>query len=149
MQIADLDDLIHSAGGHHLDVHAGLYNAVDNAHVDDRAAVGIVLAVEDQTLQGRFAVSLRCGNVFYDHLENGMDVDAVFRRNFGRVHGRKSNNVFNFVLDLFGSCRGEIDFVDDRQNFQPVVDREIGVCKRLRLNALRRVDDQHRALAGG
>ena len=78
-----------------------------------------------------------------------MDVDAVFCRDFWRIHCRQANHVFDLVLDLLGSCRRQINLVDYRQNLQPVVDCEIGVCQRLRLNALRGVNDQHCAFAGG
>ena len=148
MQIPDLDDLVDSARRHHLNIHPGLHHAVYHAHVDNRAAVGVILAVENQTLQGSFPVSLRRGNVVYDHLEHSVDVDAVFGRDLGRVHRRKANHVLNFVLDLLGSCRGQVDLIDDGQHFKAIVDGKVGVRERLRLNALRRVDNQHRALAG-
>ena len=41
----------------------------------------------------------------------------------------------------------QVDLVDDRHKLQPGVEREIGVRQRLRFNALRRVDDEHRAFA--
>ena len=148
MQIPDLDDLVDRARRHHLNIHPGLHHAVYHAHVDDRAAVGVILAVENQTLQGSFAVALWGGNVVYDHLEHGVDVDPVFGRDLGRVHRRKANHVLNFVLDLLGPCRGQVDLIDDGQHFKAVVDGKIGVRECLRLNALRRVDNQHRALAG-
>ena len=40
----------------------------------------------------------------------------------------------------------QIDLVDDRNDLQALLHREIGVRKRLRLDALRRVDEQHRTL---
>jgi len=141
MQIPDLDDLVDRARRHHLDIHPGLYHAVYHAHVDNRAAVGVILAVENQTLQGSFPVPLRRGNVVYDHLEHGVDVDAVFGRDLGRVHRRKANHVLNFVLDLLGPCRGQVDFIDDGQHLEAIVDGKIGIRERLRFNALRRVDN--------
>ncbi len=41
----------------------------------------------------------------------------------------------------------QVDLVDDRQHLEPVVDRKIDVRQRLRLDALRRVHDEHRAFA--
>ena len=52
------------------------------------------------------------------------------------------------MLDLLGSCRGQVDFIDDGQHLEAIVDGKVGVRERLRFNALRRVDNQHRALAG-
>ena len=39
------------AGRHHSDLHAGPDGAVLEAHIDDHAAVGVVIAVEDQRLE--------------------------------------------------------------------------------------------------
>ena len=43
---------------------------------------------------------------------------------------------------------GQVDLVDDRDDLEVVVEREVGVGERLRLDALRGVDDQQRAFAG-
>ena len=43
--------------------------------------------------------------------------------------------------------RGQIDLVDHRNNFQVVMQSEVGIGERLRLDALRRVDHQQRAFA--
>ena len=53
------------------------------------------------------------------------------------------------MLDLLGSCCGQVDLIDDGQHFKAVVNGKIGVRERLRLNALRRVDHEHCTLAGG
>ena len=42
----------------------------------------------------------------------------------------------------------QVNFVDDGENFEIRVQCKIGVCKRLRLNALGCVNDEHRTLAG-
>ena len=42
----------------------------------------------------------------------------------------------------------QVDLVDDGNDLEVVLDREIGVRERLRLDSLRRVDDEQRALAG-
>ena len=48
-----------------------------------------------------------------------------------------------------GCARRQIDLVDDRDDLEVVLDREIGVGQRLRFDALRRVDEQQRAFARG
>ena len=48
---------------------------------------------------------------------------------------------------LLGLRAGQIDLVDDRDDLEAVLDRQIGVGQRLRLDALRRVHQQQRALA--
>ena len=48
-----------------------------------------------------------------------------------------------------GCAPGQVDLVDDRDDLEVVLDRQIGVRQRLRLDALRRVHEQQRAFAGG
>ena len=48
-----------------------------------------------------------------------------------------------------GCGAGQIDLVDDRDDLEVVLDREVRVGERLRLDALRRVDQQQRAFARG
>ena len=105
------------------------------------------MAVKDQRLQRRTAVALRRGDVFHDVLEHGADVDAVFRGDLRRVERGQPDNVLDLVLDLLRPRRRQVDLVHNGQNLQPGVHGEIGVGQRLRLDALRRVDDQQRALA--
>ena len=50
---------------------------------------------------------------------------------------------------LLGLGGGQVDLVDDRHDLMVVLDRLVDVGERLRLDALRRVDDQQRAFAGG
>ena len=65
-----------------------------------------------------------------------MDVDAVFGGDFRRVHGGDADDVLNFLLDLGRPRRRKVDLVDDGQNLQSIVNRQIGVCQRLGLDAL-------------
>ena len=48
-----------------------------------------------------------------------------------------------------GSAAGQVDLVEHRHDLVAGVERMIDVGERLRLDALARVDDQERALAGG
>ena len=43
----------------------------------DNAAVGVVIAVENEGLQGRVRVALRAGKVLHDVFEHRVDVDAL------------------------------------------------------------------------
>ena len=56
------------------------------------------------------------------------------------------------MLDLFANAvrlgRRQIDFVDHRNDFEIVVQRQVGIGQRLRLHALRGVHHQQRAFAG-
>ena len=136
VQISDFHDLVNRPGGHHADIHAGIDRAVDHAQVHDRAAIRIILAVENQTLQRCVPVARGRGDILHDHFQHGMDVDAVLGGDFRRVHGGDADDVLNFLLDLGRPRRRKVDLVDDGQNLQSIVNRQIGVCQRLGLDAL-------------
>ena len=58
-----------------------------------------------------------------------------------------AEQVFDLLGDLVGARRGQVDLVDDRDDLQVVVERQVEVGQRLRLDALGGVDHQHRAFA--
>ena len=62
--------------------------------------------------------------------------------------GVVSDQICNLACDRVGIGGRQVDLVDDRNDVQVVLDREIGVRECLRLRPLRRVDDEQRALAG-
>ena len=73
---------------------------------------------------------------------------AGLRRDGNRVVGRQPDGLLDHLARALNVGRGQVDLVDDRNDFEAVVDGEIGVGQRLRLHALRCIDDQQRALAG-
>ncbi len=77
-----------------------------------------------------------------------MNVNAVFCGNLRRILRRDADDVLHLGLDLSRTGRGQVDFVDDRQDFQAGIDGQIGVGQGLGLHALGRIHHQHRALAG-
>ena len=68
-----------------------------------------------------------------------------------RMHSLRSmiEQLLDFAHHALGIGGGQIDLVDHRDDRQVVFEREMIVRQRLRLDALRRVDDQQRAFAGG
>ncbi len=78
-----------------------------------------------------------------------MNVDAVFGGDLRGVLGGKTDDVLDFRLDLLGTGRGQVDLIDDRQDFQSRVNGQIGICQGLGLHALGGVYHQHRPFAGG
>ena len=61
---------------------------------------------------------------------------------------RDRQDVLELVHDRLGVGRREVDLVEDRDERQVLAQREMDVGERLGLDALRRVDDEDRALAG-
>ena len=56
--------------------------------------------------------------------------------------------LLDLFLDELRLRARQIDLIDDRHDLQVIVQRQIDVGERLRLNALSGIHDQHRALAG-
>ena len=69
---------------------------------------------------------------------------ALARHGAGAV---EADDVLDLPLALVGLRARQIDLVDDRDDLEVVLDREVRVGQRLRLDALRRVDQQQRAFA--
>ena len=63
--------------------------------------------------------------------------------------GINADNVFDFLLHAFGVGGGQVDFVQNGHDFHAQINRGIAVRHGLRFHALRRVNDQQRAFAGG
>ena len=78
-----------------------------------------------------------------------MDALAGLARHAYGIVGRNCQVVLNLGLNLVGVCRGQVNLVDGGHDVQVGIHGERGVGDGLSLDALRGVDDQHRALAGG
>ena len=147
--MADLDDVELRPGRHQPDAVAFLELTLFNPDVDDDPAVGVVIGVEDEGFKRRFRVALRGGDVRDNPLQYRVDADAGLGGDAGGVHRRDADDVLDLLRDPVGVGGGEVDLVDDRDDLEVVVDREIGVGQRLGLNPLGGVDHQHRPFAGG
>ena len=145
---AGFDDIEPGTGGHHLDGVAGLHPAFLDADIDDDALVAVVIAVEDQRLQRRVGIARGRRNVFYHRFEHRLDVGALFGGYQGSVGRLDADDILDFMADLFGPGSGQVDFVDDRYDFEPVFRRQIGIREGLGLDTLGRIHDQDGAFAG-
>src|SRR5690606_1978319 len=65
-----------------------------------------------------------------------------------RVVGGQANDVLDLTADLFRLGAGQVDLVDDRDDLEVVVDRQVGVGQRLGFHALRGIDQEQGAFAG-
>ena len=122
--------------------------AVDDPDEGDDAAVLVVGGVEDERAGGCVEFAGRRGHPLDDRVE---DVgDAVARlggdaQHVGRVVAEQIGDLDGRPVRV--GC-GEVDLVRDGDDLEPVLDREVGVRERLRLDTLRGVDHEQRALAG-
>ena len=148
LEYADLVELVRLARRHEADCLSRLERAVDDAHVADDALVVVVDRVENQRLKRRVRVARRRGDVAHDALEQLRHALARLRRNHHGVVGVDADDVLELLFDLVGVRRREVYLVEHRHELEVEVRREVAVGHSLRLDALRCVDDEHRALAG-
>ena len=146
---ADAVDVVGGVGAHHLDALVLAQHPVDDANEHHHAEIEVVPAVDQQRLQRRVAVALGRRQAGDDRLQHLRHVLAGLGRNADGVRGVEPDHVLDLLLDLFRLGRRQVDLVEDRHDLMAGVDRVIDVRQRLRLDALRGVDHQKRALAGG
>ena len=148
-QIAAVQHLVGGAGGHHLHAHPLLQGTLHHPEVDDDPHVRVVLAVENQGLQGGVGVSLGGGDVLHDVLQHGGDVDPHLGGDLRGVQGGQADDVLHLLLGFGRVGGGQVDLVEHRQDLQVVLQSQVGVGQGLGLHALGGVHHQHRALTGG
>ncbi len=145
---ADLEHLVHGAGRHHLDPVAVGELAVDDPDVGDHAAVGVVDGVEDQGARGRVGVSDGGRGLSHDLVEEAGDAHTGLGADAQHVLGLAADQAGQLRGVLVDHGAGQVDLVEHRDDVEVGAHGEVEVGERLRLDALRGVDEQHRGLAG-
>ena len=139
---ADLIDDVLLPLRHQPDLHARTDDAVDQAGQDDHAAIRVVPGVEDQGLERRVGIALRRRQARHDRLEHVVHADAFLGARQDRVTRVEPDDLLDLPFRLVWLRAWKIDLVDDRDDLQVVLDGEIGVGKRLRLDALRCIHEE-------
>ena len=98
---------------------------------------------------GARASPLGAGKRVHDRFEHVLDALAGLGRDFQRVMRVEPDHVLDLLAHAIGLGGGQVDLVEDRHHLVIVVERLIDIGERLRLDPLRGVDHQQRALAGG
>ena len=143
-----LERLVRRAGGHH---HASLapgQAAVDHPDIGHHAAVGVVDRVEDEGPGGGIRVSLGGGNEADDLLQEFLDAFPGLGGHPEHLAGVAADDPGEFGGVAVGLGGRQVDLVQHRDDLEVGVERHVQVGQRLRLDALGRVDQQDRALAG-
>ena len=146
---AHLEQFVHLAGEHHPDPLPGADVAVDDADVGDHAAVGVVHRVEDQRAGRGGRVADRGGHLAHDHVEQVGHALAGLGTDPQHVVGVAADDVRDLGRVPLRLRGRQVDLVQYRDDVQVVLQRQVQVGQRLRLDALRGVHQQHRTLAGG
>ena len=134
---------------HEADRLALLQHPVDHPHQDDDAEIRVVPAVDQAGGErfGRVAGGRR--DARDDRLEDVGHADARLGGGEHGVAGVEPDHLLDLGAHALGLGGGQVDLVDDGDDLVIVLDRLVDIGQRLRLDPLRRVDHQQRALAGG
>ena len=97
---------------------------------------------------GPWRVALGRRDALDDRLEDVVDAGAVLGAGEDDLLARDGQHVLELVHDRVGVGRRQVDLVEDRDEGEVLAQREVDVGERLGLDALGRVDDEDRALAG-
>src|SRR5690606_29417294 len=145
---ADVVDLEGLPRRHDLYLVALLDLTVEHADERDNALVGVVDRIEDERPQRAVRVALGRGKVRDDALEDRLYVLSRLGRYGYSLVGGYPYDLLQLLLGVVHVRCREVDLVDNRQHLEAVVDGEVRVLYRLRLDALSRVDHQQHAFAG-
>ena len=141
-------ELVGSTGAHEADLLALAQGAVADPEQRHDTEIAVVPAVDDERLERRLGVALGRRQTLDDRLQHLVDADPGLGRDHQRVRGVEADNVLDLLPDAVGlGCR-QVDLVQDGDDLEVGVDRLVGIGERLRLHALRGVDQQQGAFAG-
>ncbi len=142
-------DLVGGLVGHELDRVAGLDAPLEHPEMHDGAPEGIVVGVEDQGFQRGLGIArggLQAGD---DGLQDRLDADAFLGGNQKGGFRVQAEILLDLILDAVDLRRGQVDFVDDRDDVQVVLHGQIEVGQGLGFDPLAGVHEQQGPFAGG
>ena len=116
-------------------------------NVNDHALVDVVVRVEDETLNRPVRITLRRRDPGHERLEDLHHARAILGRCEQDLLARHRQDAFQLLDDHVHLRRRQVDLVDDRDDRQILLEREVDVGQRLGLDPLSRVHHEDRALA--
>ncbi len=146
---AHLEGLVHRLGREHQRPLPPGQPPVHHPDVGDHAAVGVVHRVEDQRAGRRVQVAAGRRDLGHDRVQQLHHALAGLGRHPQHVARLAADDAGQLGRVLVRLGRGQVDLVQHRDQVQVGAQRQVQVGQRLGLDALGRVDQQDRALAGG
>ncbi len=146
---ADLQQLVGGAGGHHPDALALVELAVDHTDVRDDAAVRVVDRVEDHRAGGGVLDADRGRHGGDDLVQQCLDAETGLRRDAQHVLGLAADQVRELLGELLRLGGRQVDLVQDGDDREVVLHRQVQVGEGLGLDALGGVHQEDGALARG
>src|SRR5215208_608729 len=144
----ELERLGFGARRHESDLVVLAERSLGEPDIDDDALVRVVVAVEDQALDGERRVALRRRDAGDDGLEDLGDAGTVLGGGEDHLLARNREDVLELIHDRLGIGRRQVDLVEGGDQRQALAKREMDVGERLGLDSLRRVDDEDRPFTG-
>jgi len=144
---ADLHRLSGYTRRHHAQAICLADHAIEDAHVSNHALVRVVVAVEDQRACRGFNVALWGRDMADNGFQHLIHIAPGLGADLQHVGGVNADQVFDLLRDLVGPRSGQIGLIGDRHDLQVLFEGHVQVGQRLRLDTLRAVHDEHRALA--
>ena len=148
---SEIPDLGYIEGGttrHQTDAGTDLHRALLDSTENDNTTVVIIEGVEDQRLQRLFLRAGRCRQLLHDGLQDLLHIFTGLRRDTRRIMCLDADDILDFLRHTIRIGRRKIDFIDHRKDLEIMIQRQIGIRQRLRLDTLRRIDDQNRTITG-
>ena len=134
---------------HHAHALTGRQHAVDDTHVGNDAAVGVVHGVENHRTRRGVGGSLGGGDDLDDAVEEVLDALAGLTGDLQDLALVAADELGDLVRVLLGLGARQVNLVKDRDDREVVLERQVQVRERLGLDTLRGVDEEDRALARG
>ena len=149
LQGADFFGLVGLVGGEEMDRHPLPQGSLKHPDVGHGTPILIEDGVEDEGFQGRLAVAPGGRDLFDDGPEKVADADVLFGADFENFRLFNAQQVVDLHDDPVDLRIGQVDFVDNGNDREVVLQGEEDVADGLRLYPLAGVDQQDRPLAGG
>ena len=125
LEVADLVDLIDVVPVRpEGDLHSWFDEAIDDTDRGNRAAITVVIGVEDERAQRGLVIAPRGGDAVYDRLEQLRDTAAFFGGYPQNLLRFRANEVMDLVGPLVGLGTGKIDLIQDGYDLESRVHRQ-------------------------
>ena len=148
-KLAEFEDFVVDTGSVKPDLVPPFDFSRHEPHVGDRSSVVVVVGIEHHGLEVSCWGSRWGRDAFDDGRKEFIDSDASFSGAFDDFRRVDPEDMVHFGGDFIDSGVVEVDFVDDRNDFQVVVHGRIGVGDGLGFDALEGIDQEQGSFAAG
>ncbi len=136
-------------GGHQQNPVLWPQNAVDDTNQHHDANIVVKPGIDYQSLERLGLITSRCRHSGNDRFEHIVDSLAGLRAGQHRVGRIDTDHVFDFLSRPVSICRRQIDLVEHRDDFDPLLNCGVAIGDSLCFDALGRIDHKQGTLACG